>query len=90
MLVKLGPFQALGTGQAPYLELLPLIRRVVDAFGPERCMWESDSGVPIPMANPQTDYPAAVALIRDHADFLSATDKQALLSTTAERFFFHC
>ena len=88
VLVKLGPFQALGAGQAPYLDLLPLIRRVVDAFGPERCMWESDSGGPIPMANPRTDYPAAVALVRDHADFLSAADKAALLSTTAERFFF--
>ena len=76
VLVKLGPFQALGAGQAPYLDLLPLIRRVVDAFGPERCMWESDSGGPIPMANPQSDYPAAVALIRDHADFLSPTDKR--------------
>ena len=34
VMVKLGPFQALGDGQAPYLDLLPLIRRIVDAFGP--------------------------------------------------------
>ncbi|MAG37105.1 MAG: amidohydrolase [Dehalococcoidia bacterium] len=88
VMVKLGPFQALGDGKAPYLDLLPLIRRVVDAFGPERCMWESDSGGPIPMAEPRRDYPAAIALIRDHADFLSATDKEAILVTTAERFFF--
>jgi len=87
-MVKLGPVQALGDGKSPYLDLLPLIRRLVDAFGPERCMWESDSGGPVPMQNPEQDYASAIALIRDHADFLSATDKDAILCKTAERFFF--
>ena len=35
-----------------------------------------------------TDYPAAVALIRDHADFLSKAEKEAILWGTAESFFF--
>lgn len=89
VLVKLGPFQALGGGQAPYLELLPLIERVVDAFGPQRCMWESDSGGPVSMPEPQRDYQAAISLIRDHADFLSAEDKEQILVKTAEDFFFN-
>ena len=89
VMVKLGPFQALGDGKAPYLELLPLIHQIVDAFGPERCMWESDSGGPIVMENPQTDYPAAIALIRDAADFLSESDKQQILFKTAEDLFFN-
>ena len=88
VMVKLGPFQALGDGEAPYLDLLPLIERVVDAFGPERCMWESDSGGPVAMRDPQRDFQAAVDLILDHADFLSDGDKEQILVKTAEDFFF--
>jgi len=89
VMVKIGPFQALvGNGNAPYLDLLPLVERVVDAFGAERCMWESDSGGPVAMNDSQTDYPAAFALIRDHAQFLSESEKEQILFRTAEQFFF--
>ena len=88
VMVKLGPFQALGDGKAPYLDLLPLIQQVVEAFGAERCMWESDSGGPVVMQNPQVDFAAAVALIQDHANFLSVSEKEALLFGTAARIFF--
>src|SRR5262249_25769900 len=43
VMVKVGAFYALGKKKAPYTDLAPLIRRVVKAFGAERCMWESDS-----------------------------------------------
>ena len=89
VMVKLGPFQALGDGEAPYLDLLPLIERIVDAFGPERIMWESDSGGPVRMKEPANDFAAAIALIRDHADFLSQSDKEQILVKTAEDFFFN-
>ncbi|NKB65426.1 MAG: amidohydrolase family protein [Candidatus Latescibacteria bacterium] len=87
VMVKLGPFQALGNGCAPYLDLLPLIQRIVEAFGAHRCMWESDSGGPVVMHNPATDYPAAVALIRG-AEFLTAEERDYLLWRTAAEFFF--
>ena len=87
-MVKLGPFQALGDGQAPYLDLLPLIERVVNAFGPERVMWESDSGGPIAMENPERDFAASIGLIRDQADFLGDGDKEQILINTASDFFF--
>ena len=87
-MVKLGPFQALGDGQAPYLDLMPLIEGVVNAFGPERVMWESDSGGPIAMENPERDFAASIALIRDHADFLGDGDKEQILVKTAADFFF--
>ena len=87
-MVKIGPFQGLGKRTAPYLDLLPLIERVVGAYGPERCMWESDSGGPIWMSDPDTEYPAAIALIRDHASFLTQSDKDYLLFKTAENLFF--
>lgn len=88
VMVKLGPFQAMGERQRPYLDLLPIIRRIVDAFGPQRCMWESDSGGPIWMPEPVEDFPAAIDLICEHADFLSDSDKQQILYQTAEDFFF--
>ena len=89
VMVKLGPFQALGNGKAPYLDLLPLIQRVVDAFGPERIMWESDSGGPVWMQDPASDFAASIALIRNHAEFLSAGDKEQILFKTAADFFFN-
>ena len=89
VMVKLGPFQALGNGRPPYLDLLPLIRGVVDAFGSERCMWESDSGGPIVMKDPTKDYPLSIALVQDQANFLSNSDKKQILSKTAEDFFFN-
>lgn len=84
VMVKVGAFYALGAKQAPYTDLLPLIQRVVTAFGPERCMWESDS--PFQIQAPHT-YAASVALIRDRADFLSPSDKRLILFETANRFF---
>src|SRR5262249_7186817 len=42
LLIKVGAFYALGKKAPPYLDLAPMIRRVVQAFGPGRCMWESD------------------------------------------------
>ena len=84
-----------GRGRTPpYTSLLPLIQRVVAAFGPERCMWESDAPFPPdrpsrhPLPDPPHGIEPAVALIRDHADFLSPADKEQILIKTAEDFFF--
>jgi predicted TIM-barrel fold metal-dependent hydrolase len=84
--IKVGAFYALGAAAAPYTDLLPMIERVVDAYGPERCMWESDCPFQV---QPPHKYDDSVALIRDHADFLSASDKEKILVTTAEKFFFN-
>ena len=85
VMLKLGGFYALGGKVPPYLDMLPLIRRVVDAFGPERCMWESDS--PLQTKNGHS-FAAAVDIIRRHADFLTKSDKEQILVRTAEDFFF--
>ena len=87
-MVKIGPLQGLGARRAPYLDVLPLIKRVVEAYGAQRCMWESDSGGPIWMEDPQRDYPAAIALIQEHANFLTQKEKDTLLYKTAEGVFF--
>jgi predicted TIM-barrel fold metal-dependent hydrolase len=82
--VKIGAFYALGKKTPPYLDLAPLIRRVVKAFGPGRCMWESDC----PFQVVDHTYADSIALVRDKLDFLTAADREWLLRRTAERLFF--
>jgi predicted TIM-barrel fold metal-dependent hydrolase len=83
--VKTSAFYALGEKRSPYTDLIPMIRRVVDAFGPQRLMWASDSPFQV---QGEHSYEASIALIRDRIDFLSENDKQWLLRKTAERVFF--
>lgn len=85
VMLKIGAFYGLGEKKPPHMEMLPLIRKVVSAFGPERCMWESDA--PLQVKPPHT-YEAAVAVIRDHASFLTAADREQILFRTADEFFF--
>jgi predicted TIM-barrel fold metal-dependent hydrolase len=85
VLVKVGAFYALGKKQPPYTDLAPLIKKVVQAFGPQRCMWESDC--PFQVQGEHT-YKASIELVSKRLDFLSADDKEWLLGKTAEQFFF--
>ncbi|MDM8004867.1 MAG: amidohydrolase family protein [Phycisphaerae bacterium] len=84
VMVKVGAFYALGRKKPPYHDLLPLIRQVVGAFGPQRCMWETDC----PFQIVHGTYEASLALIRDRCDFLSRSDREQILRKTAETFFF--
>jgi len=83
--VKVSAFSALGKKQAPYLDLAPMIRRVLDAFGPERLMWATDG--PWQMMRGH-EYQDSIDLIRARLDFLSDEDRRWLLRRTAERVFF--
>jgi predicted TIM-barrel fold metal-dependent hydrolase len=83
--VKVSAYYALGKKQPPYLDLLPMIRRLLEAFGPERLMWASDS--PYQLVGENT-YAASINLIRDQADFLSKSDREWLLKKTAEKVYF--
>jgi predicted TIM-barrel fold metal-dependent hydrolase len=83
--VKISAYYALGKKKPPYDDLAPMIRRVLDAFGPERSMWASDS--PYQVQGEHT-YAASIAVVRDRLDFLSASDKEWLLTKTAERIYF--
>jgi predicted TIM-barrel fold metal-dependent hydrolase len=82
--VKVGAFYALGKKKPPYLDLAPLIRSVVQAFGASRCMWESDC----PFQVVRDRYIDSVALVRDHLDFLAKEDRDWLLFRTAEQTLF--
>ena len=58
---------------ARVLEHLPLVRRVVDAFGPERCFWGSDlSHLPCP-------YREVVTLFTEEMKTLSARELEWIM-----------
>ena len=82
--IKVGAFYALSPMGPPYLDLAPLIRRVVGAFGANRCMWESDC----PFQVVDDSYEDSIALVRDRLDFLTVEDQRWLLSGTAEALLF--
>lgn len=84
VLVKVGAFYALGKKTPPYHDLGPLIERVVRAFGPSRCMWESDC----PFQVVAHRYDDSLKLIREGLGFLNLADRDWLLRRTAERAFF--
>jgi L-fuconolactonase len=77
-------FYALGTRVPPHRELVPLIRRVYDAFGARRLIWGSDW----PFQLARETYEDSISLVRGGLDFLSRHDKEWLLRKTAESTFF--
>jgi predicted TIM-barrel fold metal-dependent hydrolase len=83
--VKVSAFYALGKKQAPYLDLGPMVRRLVNAYGPERLMWATDC--PYQVQNGHT-YRDSIELVRSRLDFLSDDARQWMLRKTAERVFF--
>ena len=85
VLVKLSAFYALSQVPRAYSDLTPLIRPLLNAYGPERLMWASDG--PYQMMNGHT-CKEALELIRSGLDFLSASDKEWILKKTAEKAFF--
>jgi predicted TIM-barrel fold metal-dependent hydrolase len=82
--LKVSAFYALGKKKPPHDDLEPMIRHVYAAFGPERLMWGSDC----PFAVVSEQYRDSLALVRDGCRWLSAPDREWLLSKTAEQVFF--
>jgi predicted TIM-barrel fold metal-dependent hydrolase len=83
--VKASGFYKFGDKQAPYPDLTDLMRKVVNAFGPERILWGSDCPYQLQNGN---NYHDAVELIKTGLDFLDATACMAILRDNAQRLFF--
>jgi predicted TIM-barrel fold metal-dependent hydrolase len=79
--VKWGHVPVLSRESFPYRDLLPHLHRVLDAFGPERVMWESDYTWMI-RTPPSPTYAEALLSIR-HAEGLSEGDKEWILGKAA-------
>jgi predicted TIM-barrel fold metal-dependent hydrolase len=84
VMVKVGAFYALGKKKPPHADLAPMIRKVLQAFGAKRCMWESDC----PFQVVDEKYEDSIDLVRKRLDFLTDDDREQLLRRTAEEFFF--
>ena len=81
--VKVSRLHALGAKSPPHDDLVPMIERVIDAFGPGRVMWGSDA----PYQVVTESYSDSVRLVRDRLG-LSESDRQSVMHDTAARLFF--
>ncbi len=82
--VKVSAFYGLGRKQAPYHDLIPMVRRTFDAFGPERLMWGSDCPFQVQSGH---SYKDSIDLVQG-LPFATGSDKRRLLEGTAESLFF--
>ncbi len=82
--VKLSAFYALGRKMPPYEDLLPMVRRVFEAFGPQRLMWASDAPYQLQAPN---SYAASVEFVR-RIDFWTEADREWVTRRTAEKVYF--
>lgn len=67
----------------PFRDVQPIVRQLVDAFGPERLVWGGTFGAP---ATPES-YRAGREAIRQHLAYLPATAQAAILGGTATHLF---
>jgi predicted TIM-barrel fold metal-dependent hydrolase len=81
--VKISHLWSLSRQPYPYLDTHGLVRRVYDAFGPQRLMWGSDW----PQAEGRCAYARALALYRDEIHFFTAEDRRWVLGGTARRLW---
>lgn len=83
--VKVSAYYALGKKRPPYDDLIPMIRRLHQAYGPHRLMWGSDS--PYQLTAPNS-YAESLALVRERINFWSDADRDAVLRKTAAEVYF--
>jgi L-fuconolactonase len=79
--VKISHTWLLSRQDYPWLDSQRLVKRLYDAFGPQRLMWATDW----PIANDRASYAQRLAVVRDDMKFLNADDKSWMLSKTVER-----
>ena len=82
--VKISAFYALGKKKPPHSDLVPLVQRLYEEFGPQRLMWASDC----PFQIADETYEDSISFVRDRLSFLSSDDKAWVLRRTAEESFF--
>ncbi|MBT3346393.1 MAG: amidohydrolase family protein [Gemmatimonadetes bacterium] len=70
----------------PFDDTRPIARRIIDAFGPARCMWGSDFPCELWLKD-LADYERHLAVVRDDLG-LNTKDRAEVLGGTAMRVFF--
>jgi predicted TIM-barrel fold metal-dependent hydrolase len=69
----------------PYPDAQAWFRRVADAYGVGRLYWGSDS----PASRDQLTYRQSIEVVREHADFLSSHELEAVLGGNLENLVAH-
>jgi len=81
--VKVSHTWSLSREAYPYKDSQALVKRVYDAFGPQKLMWGTDW----PLVEGYCGYGKALAIVRDEMDFLNDEDRKWMLSRTCSRVF---
>ena len=77
--VKISNMNRLSREEFPHRDTFSIVRRVYDAFGPQRLMWGTD----FPHVMRETGYTPALEMVRVHLDFFTEEDREWLFSRTA-------
>jgi predicted TIM-barrel fold metal-dependent hydrolase len=77
--VKISHLWSLSRQKYPYRDTHDLVKRVYDAFGPQRLMWGTDW----PLIEKYCGYARALALYRDEIAFFTPEDRRWILGGTA-------
>jgi len=79
--VKVSNMNRISKVPYPHRDTHDMVRRIYDAFGPERLMWGTD----FPHVLTAGGYVRALELVRDELDFLTNEDKDWLFSRTVRK-----
>jgi L-fuconolactonase len=82
LFVKISHCWSLSKQAYPWKDAQQHVKRLYDAFGPQRLMWATDWPI---IENSKATYAQALTLVRDDMEFLNADDKSWILSKTIER-----
>jgi L-fuconolactonase len=78
--VKISHAWSLSRRPYPYPDAMDQIKRLRDVFGTKRLMWGTDW----PVSLKELSYAQAVALYRDHLDWVSPAEREQILSKTVQ------
>jgi predicted TIM-barrel fold metal-dependent hydrolase len=81
LFVKISHTWSISRQPYPWLDAQEYVKRIYDAFGPQRLMWATDW----PIVENVSTYDRALKVVRDEMKFLNAEDKSWILSKTIER-----
>ncbi len=82
--LKVSKYYGNGQMTAPYFDMLPVFKQVLEKFGSEKLMWGSDCPYQL---EGQHSYQAAFEVLAKYADFMSPLDRQNIFQNTAEKVF---
>jgi L-fuconolactonase len=79
--VKISHTWSLSKRPYPWLDAQELVKRLHQAYGPQRLMWATDW----PIVEGHSTYAKALSVVRDEMKFLNADDREWILSKSIER-----